>query len=264
MLPTVFGSYAQSEAAESLIGALLEAGAAPEDISVVVRTHSTGGGDVSEGVGGLLAVDAGQAGTPVYGHVAIQSEGSDIYESRIGGGIGTSSPDDDVSSVAEMDDSQDAAEQMSYPDDQHSFSEEEERDVMHATNTGFFNISRTGRESLGLVDSGEDDMSAVPSELSSILLPGFALVLGDGPLATALMGAGVAAVVGGRPAAHLQDYLEDQAVPHDLAFLLARDFEAGGAVVAIAAAPGGLDSYVLQQIMEQQGARNVQTVEAAD
>ncbi len=264
MLPTVFGSYAHSEAAESLIGALLEAGAAPEDISVIVRTNATGNGEVTEGVGGLLAVDAGHAGTPLYGHVAVESEGSEIYESRIGGGISTSSPDDDVSSVGEMDDSQDAAEQMTYPDDQHSFSEDEERDVIHAANTGFFNLSRTGKEGLGMVDSGEDDTSAVPSELSSIVLPGFALVLGDGPLATSLMGAGVAAVVGGRPAAHLQDYLEDQLVPHELAFLLARDFEAGGAVVAIVATPGSLDSGILQQIMEQQGANNVQLVEAVD
>jgi len=266
MQPTVFGSYSRKEAAESLLGALLEAGVAPEDLSVVVRADGQvkRGDNLEEGVTGLMMVDSGQTNALMYGHVAIQSEGSEIYESRVGGGISTSTPDDDVSSVEEMDDSQDAAEQMTYPATEHSYSEQEEFDTLGATNSGFFNTTKPGIEGLGLVDSGEGRGMEMVSELSSVMLPGFALVLGDGALATAMMGAGVAAVVGGRPAAHLQDYLEDQAVPHDLAFMMARDFEAGGAIVAVAVPPGGLDSEVLRQILETNGAMNVQTVDSPD
>jgi hypothetical protein len=265
MQPTVFGSFSRADLAETLLGALIEAGAAPEDLSLVVRRNGVPSTDkLEELTSGNELIESGEGEPAFYGHAAIQTEGSDIYESEIGGGIGTSTPDDDVSSVEEMDDSQSASESMSYPANGHSYSDEEERDALKATNTGFFHLTDTGPNGLGLVDPEGDSHQKLPSELSSLLLPHFGLVLGDGTLATELMGAGIAATVGGDPAARLQDYLEDQAVPHDLAFMLAKDFEGGGAVVAIATPPGGLDVDEIQRILEQTGAKNVKTVDAAD
>ncbi len=263
MQPTMFGSYSRKEAAEMLLGALLEAGVAPEDMSIVVRMEGNSDGAEVEAQGKMM-VDTGQTHAPMYGHVARETEGSQVYESRIGGGISTSSPDDDVSSVEEMDESQDASEQMTYPESQTSYSQMEDKDVNRAADLGFYDLSNPGVNSLGLSDTGEDELIAFSDEVSSVVLPGFALVLGDGMLATSLLGAGLANAVGGQPAARLQDYLEDQLVPHDLAFLLAKDFEEGGAVVAIASPPGGLEIDAIQRTMEQQGAHYVQLVEAAD
>jgi hypothetical protein len=242
MLPTVFASFKNGEVAERLVGALLEAGVAPEDMSLVVKNENASLKDSNEA---LLIVDSGDAETINYGHTGIQTEGSYIHESRVGGGISTSSADDDVSGVEEMDDSQEAAEEMTYPASAQSYSSQERRDTIQATNTGFFNTTKPDREGFGLTDVDKN-------------------AIGDGALATSVMGAGMADEVGGVPAAHLQDYLEDQGVPADLAFMLGADFEQGGAVVAIATPPGGADYDVIQQVLEDSGARNVQLVEAAD
>jgi hypothetical protein len=258
MLPTVFASFTNGEVAERLVGSLLQSGVAPEDMSLIVKNNHASLKDSNEA---LVMVDSGDSETIGYGHTGFQTEGSYIHESRIGGGISTSTADDDVSGVEEMDDSQEASEQMIYPASAQSYSSQERRDTVEATNTGFFNTTKTTREGLGLADV---DKNAIGDEISSVAIPHFGLAIGDGALATSVMGAGMADEVGGIPAAHIQDYLEDQGVPADLAFMLSADFEKGGAVVAIATPPGGADYDVIQQVLEEIGARNVQLVEATD
>src|SRR5579862_548995 len=110
MQPTVFGSFSRAASAETLLGALIGAGAAPEDLSVVIRRNGIPLSDkFEEFTSGREMIESGIEDPPLYGHAAIQAEGSDIYESEIGGGISTSTPDDDVSSVEEMDDSESAS-----------------------------------------------------------------------------------------------------------------------------------------------------------
>jgi len=267
MLPTMFASYLSREQAERLVGALLEAGVPAEDLSVVVRTDPSPPGEkthLCESRDGLAIVDSGEGNSPMFGHSAKETEGSFLYESRIGGGISTSSPDDDVSTVDEMDDSQTAAEEMSYPANAKSYSSQERLDVTRATNTGFFNTTDPGLEGLGLTDTGEESYGIHESDISSVIVPGVGLVIGDGALATSLVGAGVATEVGGAPAATILEYLEDTGVPYELAFMLAKDFRTGGAIVAIATPPGGLDLEITQRLLEENGARNVQMVEAVD
>ncbi|HEY3782437.1 MAG TPA: hypothetical protein VGL56_15250 [Fimbriimonadaceae bacterium] len=258
MLPTVFASFTNGEVAERLVGSLLESGVAAEDMSLIVKNNHASLEDSNEA---LVMVDSGDAETIRFGHTGIQTEGSYVHESRIGGGISTSTPDDDVSSVEEMDDSQEAAEEMSYPASAQSYSSQERRDTVQATNTGFFNTTKPNQESLGLPNV---DKNAIGDEISSVAIPNLGIAIGDGALATSVMGAGMADEVGGVPAAHIQDYLEDQGVPADLAFMLGADFEKGGAVVAIATPPGGADYDVIQQVLEDVGARNVQLIEATD
>lgn len=249
-----------------MVGALLEAGVAPEDISIVIKSNGSMDGSASfqfeEGDAGLAMVDSGEGGASRLGHSGSQTEGSFVYESRIGAGISTSSPDDDVSKVDEMDDSQTAAEEMSYPASAQSYSSQDRIDAARATRHGYFRTTEVGGDGLGLNPSPPRD--AFDSGITSVIVPHFALVLGDGPLATAVMGAGVAAQRAGTPAANLQDYLEDQGVPHDLAFMLAKDFEEGGAVLAVAAPPGGIDSEAAVRVLEDSGALNVQLVDAVD
>jgi len=268
MQPTVFASFDNGQQAEVLVGALLEAGIAPEDISVIIAGRDDmavegGAPHLEESHAGAAMVDSGESAATLYGHAAEQTAGSYIYESPIGGGISTSSPDDEVSGVEEMDDSQYAAEQMTYPQNAQSYSSQERFDVAQGANTGFFNTTKPGAEGFGPAEPNESDLPG-EDELTSITVPGVGLVLGDGTLATAIVGAGIATERGGNPAADIEDYLTDQLVPKDLAWMLAKDFREGGAVVAIATPPGEADSDVIEQVLEKIGGRNVRMVEAAD
>lgn len=269
MLPTVFGSYTDAERAKILVGALLEAGVAPEDMSVVIHTNGSpaiedGPRHLEESEAGMAMVDSGEAQVPQFGHERIQTEGSYIYESKIGGGISTDTPDDSVSGVQDMDDGQEVAEEMIYPASAQSYSSQERFDVAQGADTPFFNTTDPGPESLGLEDTGEDQAGFADFGLTSLIVPAIGLVLGDGALATEAMGAGLASEKGGTSAATLQDYLQDQNVPRDIAFMLAKDFEEGGAVVAIAAPPGAADSQLIQDVLERNGANNVMMIEAID
>ena len=243
-----------------MIGALLEAGVAPEDLSVVIR--NSGHFSFGESQMGLKMVDSGEAGTALYGHPNLEKEGSFYYESQFGGGISTSTPDDDVSKVEEMDESQEESEDLSYPAGERSYSWQEESDVERAAQTGYFNTTDPGAGGL----NGRKPLENLPgmSELSAITIPGMGLVIGDGALATVVVGAGVASEAGGAPPAGIHDYLEDQGVPNDIAWLLARDFELGGAVLAVASPPGAVDSDILQTVLESNGANNVQLIDAVD
>ena len=70
------------------------------------------------------------------------TEGSSERESQIGGGIATSSPDDDVSSIQEMDDSESVAEATLYPESGHSISQEDTTDIERISNAGFLQASK--------------------------------------------------------------------------------------------------------------------------
>jgi hypothetical protein len=265
MQPTVFASFTDPAIAERMVGALLEAGVAPEDISVVVKGEDRaffegGAGELGESGEGLALVDASESHTSLFGSPRVETEGSYTYESRIGGGISTSSSEDSVSGVEEMDESQEAAEQMSYPASASSYSSNEDFDVSQGANTGFFNTTKPGPEGLGSQPDVEPLVTG-ESDLTSLHVPGLGTVIGDGALATEVIGAGMATERGGNPAATMQDYLIDQAISRDQAWLLANDFEQGGAVLSVAVPPGTLDADAIQQVLENIGARNVQFVE---
>lgn len=253
MQPTFYASFTNGEAAERTVGALLEIGVAPDDISLVVKQATRPGADV-ELVPEPLMVDAGEGGT--YGdRTGRQTEGSFSRESQVGGGIGTSSPDDDVSGIEEMDDSETVSEDMIYPTSGTSYSSQEDHDVTEAANTGFFNTTIPGRHGNHAHDGHLD-------ELDSLLVPGFGLVLGGGDLATELIGGGMATDVGGNPAAPLMEYLTDQGVSPDLAHDLGAVFDRGGAVLAVAVSPGKINSEIVLRMLEEAGARNAELVEA--
>ena len=267
MQPTLFASFQSGEQAETLVGALLEAGVPPEDISVVVAedgsANEIGEPHLAENPIGKIMADSGEGGATLFGHRAEQTSGSYVYESPVGGGISTDSPDDDVSGIEDMDDGQSAAEQMTYPQSAQSYASQERFDVAQGANTGFFNTTRPGKEGFGPAQPDDDNLPG-ESELTSITVPGIGLVLGDGALATAIVGAGIATERGGNPAADIEEYLTDQMVPKDLAWMLAKDFREGGAVFAVATPPGAANSEVIEEVLGSIGARNVQLVEAAD
>ena len=257
MQPTVYASFTDAELAERTVGALLEQGVSADDLSLIV--YSNGQGQDPEHA--VQMVDSGEAGAPMLGQERDQREGSFLYESQVGGGIETSERNDSVSSVDEMDNAQEAAEDMIYPESGASFSRQEGHDVMEATHHSFFNTTRPGDAGLGTGEVLGEDMTVVEEdELRSMIVPGVGLVLGGGALATNLIGVGIATERGGSPAESMSQYLIDEGVALDQARGLSEDFEGRGAILSISVPPGTVDGEAVMRVLESTGARNVHLV----
>jgi len=105
------------------------------------------------------------------------TEGAPDRESNIGGGIGTTSPDDNVSAVHEMDDSESAAEELMYPADGTSSEEEDASQLKAAAVSGFFDTTRP------------EAAHARASEraLEEIDLPGLGVLVGEGSFGASVL-----------------------------------------------------------------------------
>ncbi len=117
-----------------------------------------------------------------------QASGYSTRESRVGGGIDTSSPDDDVSAIEEMDESESEAEDLMYPPNGKSIGDEEAQEVRQGADSGFFETTRP---------SPRKSRHAEPI-LTQIHLPDIGLVLGEGSFGEELIevSIGVGAVSG--------------------------------------------------------------------
>lgn len=263
MQPTVFASYQDPSRAEVVVGALLEAGVAPEDLSLLV--HDPEGSpqvrnELAPTLRPLLLVDAGQPSTKMIGYEDKETFGSDVFEAPAGGGIDTSNSDDAIDTIDQSDRSQELAEDMIYPLNERPYSDNEARDVAEGAK-GFFNTTRPE----GQPFAQSKTATSVPFEedaLSPLHVPGVGYVLGGGSLSTEIIGAGLATEQGGNPAASLAEYLLDQGVTREEALELTADFASGGAIVSVASPPGtgiGLDR--IEEAFKNNAGGNVMTVE---
>lgn len=99
-----------------------------------------------------------------------QLEGVSDRESRIGGGIETSTPDDDVSEASEMDDSESVIEETLYPVTGHSIGMEQAYDVGNAAEKGFFDT----------IDPEKTETRKAENILTEFTLPAVGVVIGEG------------------------------------------------------------------------------------
>jgi hypothetical protein len=149
-----------------------------------------------------------------------QVEDSLGIESQIGGGIETASPDDDVSSVEEMDDSESAAQGLLYPAGGRSVEGEEAREIQIGANSGFFQTTKPAYPNSKFCEP----------VLTSFRLNGIGLVVGEGSFGERIIEAlssegveGVQALIGQwmMPTKHGSRFL-------DVGILLAIDVEVTG------------------------------------
>jgi hypothetical protein len=259
MQPTVYASFQDPVTAEELVGALLDEGVSPEDISLIA--HSRHSSRFRQAPEALEVVDAGETKEEMIGNPRLEKEGSFRYESSVGGGISTSSREDSVSSVDEMDNGQEVAERMSRPVRGLSYGSEEALDIAEAAVTGFFHTTKPE----GQPDFAGENEPAEPfseaDELDPIVVPGVGLVMGGGVLATDVLGAGVAVERGGDLPASLANYLVDQQVRGDIAALMIEDLDGGGAILAVALPLEHIRPERITELMERAGGKNVSMVE---
>src|ERR1051325_11553501 len=188
-------SVTDAEHTIELASALLDEGVLPEDLSVILDESFSGrisGSTASNGAQkiqrDLLAdeedenIDYAGSGNPEMDPASDDSlvPHEALYESEIGGGISTSRPEDAVSSVEEMDDSESVSEEMMDPLGTLDFRNQ------GPETPGLEDVpGRTSRFSTATGIHGQEAGVGVGlmAALMPAVVPGVGLVMGDGPLA---------------------------------------------------------------------------------
>ncbi|HVL38112.1 MAG TPA: hypothetical protein VM328_01855 [Fimbriimonadaceae bacterium] len=251
MQPTLYATFDALGPAQAALATLLRRGVQPEDVSLICR-RPTNGSREPQLLDDLEGIDTAPEGESGF-RPPIESEGSYVYEGRRGGGIATSTRDDSVSGVEEMDEGQEAAEDMIYPSSGTSFSSQEGHDVGMAATTGFFQTTRPSEGTIGTPLPSDKDLDALEEELSPMLVPGIGIVIGSGALAT------FAETERGDIAQHLVE----QGVPEENAQDYAREYRSGKALLAVAVPIGGGEATTVEETLNQYNPNAVVSYPAA-
>jgi hypothetical protein len=203
-------------------------------------------------------VDSGQAHVEELrtGPRRIQAEGAEGFESVVGGGIATSTFNDDVSGVEEMDESQEVSENQAEPLQNRWYGMDDIADAERFAALGTIDATRPTTPRLGSRRSrGADPHWERP--YSSKVLGGIA-ILGDGALATELLASLVKDASNGALDA-LKASLNQGGVAASEVSDLARIFDDGGAVLAVAEAPGRVPIHEIESLVEASGGQFIRT-----
>jgi hypothetical protein len=173
MHPLLIAQFPSDDLGRLAYADLLETGLTSTDLSLVLLSPEAKGKPHFNGHSPETSTSSalGLGAVPMK-----EAEGSFMYESHVGGGISTSGPDDDVSSVDELDNSQEIAEESLYPASGQSYSEQDEGDRA-AANTGFFATTIPQKRHRARLPEAPD---------SDLILPGLVEVIGEGTLASQL------------------------------------------------------------------------------
>ncbi|MCW5935687.1 MAG: hypothetical protein KIT11_00065 [Fimbriimonadaceae bacterium] len=238
---TIFAAYQDPAVAEHVFAELLNLGVPSEDLSLVLPGEE---GTANKAVAEIEAdEDHPEELRTTVGR--LQAEGlPGLVESRIGGGIATSTWDDSVSSLDEMDESQEAAEDFTSPLSGESFGEGERADALQFREHGSVDPLRGGGETLRDLDREYE------RPFSVVVVQHFVLA-GDGPLTTEVLAAGEGRRdSAGKP---LAEGLLRLGASESESDELERMFDSGGAVLAVREVLGAVSMDEIESIVANAG-----------
>jgi hypothetical protein len=245
-MSTFYAAFPDSAHAELMLRRLLVDGVALDDISLVTKEPTDPNPAEGNSVGDA-SYFVGRSDDPSRSLVDETSRGAD-YEaaetSEVGGGISTSDTGLNVDSVDQMDDSQSAAEDMTWPREDASYASHEMDDLNRAVKTGF----PTPVTPLDDGIDADNDSNQTPEPVS---IPGVGVVMGGGDLANAAFD--WRGQDGKTDVSGLLVYLQDEGVPPTTANELMAQFCEGGAILGVALLPQ-LDENALEEIAQDYGA----------
>lgn len=268
----VIATYKNPHDAEQAAGRLLESGAEPESISMVVDpgfaeklVHMDREdaplyleNDLATTEPGDRTVDLGQTRDKVYYPARdigtstdfVETDKPIIHESPIGGGISTATPDDDVSGVEEMDDGQSVAEDLLYPGGPVDRREAElghdldDMDDEYVSATDVTDSTRGDKNDSTIKGLGGGTAVGTLAALGYYTVPGIGFALGGG---------GLAETIGSSEyeAGDLLTMLRAAGVPPVAAAECVEAFEKGGAVVCVEAPSGDASESEIQRALKE-------------
>lgn len=266
---TYFLTTEQGDQALELAGALLDVGVLPEGLSLILdesyaeRVTEIGPIRQSARLEKDLVVDRSNrdlsyatTGNPEMerSSKAPLDDPKPLYESEVGGGISTASPNDDVSGIEEMDDAVDAAEEFLYPagardvrsNGPRSFSEIDSEAFASTAPGHDIRSSSTG------VYGQDDGLSVgVFAALLPAVVPGVGIAMGDGPLADDLMAESEIGDV------NLSQFLQSRGLTANEALQAEVRLSSGGGWVEVALASGEASARQIEALLERSGATRV-------
>jgi hypothetical protein len=250
-------SVTDAQLTVELASALLDEGVLPEDLSVILDesySDRISGSTTTNGVQriqcDLLADEEDEnmnyagSGNPEMEPASENSLNPHeaLYESEIGGGISTSRPEDDVSGVEEMDDSESVSEEMMDPMGTLDF-----RDQGPETPSLEDVPGRTSRFSTATGIHGQE--AGVGVGLLAALMPavvqGVGLVMGDGPLASDLLAEEDKAIDEG-----VAPFLKAQGLEELDATKVEAVLASGGGIIEVSAASGQASGRQVLNVIE--------------
>jgi hypothetical protein len=249
-MSTFFAAFPDLTLAERVISKLLSQGVPPDDISVLAHVSEerlkSGLGVPPQEMQTALTDASYYVGRPDDPAQPPKSKAPRDYleQSDIGYGISSSSPNDDVSSVDEMDDSQSAAEALLEPSELRSYGSREDEGLEEAADGKF--PTRVPEIDDFRQDFGPDSTDVARS-LESVEVPRFGLVMGGGALATAAISREGAST-------DLMNFLQDEGMSVSEAQDFLSEFRRGKTILAVAVVPGEVDAPRVEELAETEGA----------
>ncbi|HTQ10244.1 MAG TPA: hypothetical protein VMI31_09255 [Fimbriimonadaceae bacterium] len=245
-MSTFYAALPDSVSAQLLVRRLLDDGLELDDISLVAPK----GADI-ERVGPPSTGDAsyfvGRRDDPSHPLVDESAPDADYMSariSRVGGGISTSDTGSNVDQIQDMDDSQEAAEEEAWPDDDTSHGRHELDDLDRAVMTGF-------PTPVTPIDNDFASPTEPDRSLEPVLVRGVGVVFGGGDMATAAFD--WEGKNGEPDGAAFLTYLQDEGVPPGVANELLSAYGNGSAILAVAIVPA-VDEDALEEAAERYGA----------
>jgi len=162
--------FKSPDEARLAVSDLMEEGLSEQDFALLQLNTAQGQhGDALEYV--VAPFSGGQ-------NMSDETEGASDRESEVGAGIATSRPEDAVSAVQELDDSETFAQDMSYPPaDGHSIGDEQTHDVKIGADQGFFETTFPEDKSTIVAESMIDEID----------IPGIGAIMGEGSFGELIM-----------------------------------------------------------------------------
>ena len=245
-MSTLYASFSNSQPAQLAMREILSDGISSDYISLLARD----GLPTTPSAGHLedASYIVGRSDDPLAGDLNFANTNPlhELQESEWGGGISTSDPSDDVSGIEELDDSQEVADRESYALNDRPHSRGEVDEIQTTLATGF----PTDMPVIDPVtDAPQPSNFEIADSVDRVSVPGFAVVLGGGALATAAL------EIEPKKSRHaLATFLADEGVPGERAQSMLDEFEDGGAVLAIEIVPGEVNPDRVAAIAERFGA----------
>ncbi len=178
-------------------------------------------------------------------------------ESPVGGGIDTSKLDDSIDSVDQSNDSQWLAEDAMDPGVSPDQTDQELHDLDLAVTTGFPN-KPVGMDNFP--KSSVPNIEDAERSLETIDVPGFGVVIGGGPLATAVLDFGDGDATDDIP--EMMKHFKEEGVPDEVAKSYLDCLDHGEAILAVGLVPGEVEPPLVEAVADQFGEANAATYDA--
>jgi len=266
-MSTFYATFQDPSRARLAVMALIDQGVPTDDISLVAKGNGIAFGKAPNWD---QAADTPMADTsffvkapddPIIDRLVPEGNMSEIKyaatESPVGGGIDTSTLDDSIDSVDQSDDSQWLAEDDMDPGVTPDQADQELHDLDMAVNTGYptkpMGLDNFSTSSVPNIEDAE-------RSLETIDVPGFGVVIGGGPLATAVLDFGDGDSSDDIP--EMMKHFKEEGVPDNLAKSYLDCLDKGQAILAVGLVPGEVEPPLVEAVADQFGATNAATFDA--